>query len=361
MLGEAPTRGGSRGLSSERAQEAHFGESPGSALRGGSREHPSGWFRETSASEGSSQGEVTGTTVPILQTSLRRHLDAQTLRKEHGHAHGTPPRWCVAARSRWDRLDRARPGRAAPLLWQGRGRPAPTKDRSGGHDSVVADRDGVEPFGARRCLCAPSGVRPRNARTGASAPGRTAHGQGVRGGHELLREPRRRRPWTTSLRGGTVWTASRGTTHRTFRECSGRRGEPRQTHRLRSAHTGLRPRVSSRGSLLARDETVASTGATASAASLDGVIPQTDRRPMQNKPAYHAPRGVHSEGGKPARGSTPWERPHALTPCQSSLRGGMPRTGEDAQIDGRDLGFDHHHTRADSGRARGLVTTHGGG
>lgn len=75
-------------------------------------------------------------------------------------------------------------------------------DRFGGHDSAVADRDGDGPFGARRRLSIPSGVGPRLAPHGASAPDGTDHGQGARGEHELLREARRRRPWTTFPRGG---------------------------------------------------------------------------------------------------------------------------------------------------------------
>lgn len=75
-------------------------------------------------------------------------------------------------------------------------------DRFGGHDSAVADRDGDGPFGARRRLSIPSGVGPRLALCSASAPDGTDHGQGARGEHELLREARRRRPWTTFPRGG---------------------------------------------------------------------------------------------------------------------------------------------------------------
>jgi len=75
-------------------------------------------------------------------------------------------------------------------------------DRFGDHDSAEADRDGDGPFGARRCLSIPSGVGPRLALYGASVPDGTDHGQGARGEHELLRETRRRRPWTTFPRGG---------------------------------------------------------------------------------------------------------------------------------------------------------------
>jgi len=262
-----------------------------------------------------------GTDPPPVASAAR--WKAQLLREEQGHAHGAPLRWWVAARDRWDRLDRARPGRAAFLLRQRRGGPSfddgsLRRSRLGGggpgrRRTLRGSTPPLHPFGggatARSIRC--FGARWNGPRSGGSRRARAAPGGSTTSTMDDL--PSWRGP-CGRLR-GSPRTALLGSVARDGGNLVARPGFGRHTRGF-----GLECR--SRRSLLARDETVASTGSAASADGLDGAIPQTDRRPMQNKPAYHTPRGVHSEGGKPARRSNPWESPSALTPCQSSLRGG---------------------------------------
>lgn len=171
--------------------------------------------------------------------------EAQLLREEQGHARGTLLRWQVAARDRWDRLDRARPGRAAPLLRQRRGRPS------------------IDDGSLRRSRLDGGGPGRRRTLRGSTLPPALLRGCGRGSLLTALRRPTER----TTVRGlegstscsgrlddvdhgrpslveGTVWATSRVTTHRTSRECRLRWGEPRRWLRLRPAHTGLRPRVS---------------------------------------------------------------------------------------------------------------------
>lgn len=189
-------------------------------------------------------------------------------------------------------IDSTELARDEPLLCFGRDaadHPS-TTDRFGGHDSTVADRDGDGPFGARRCLLRSFG--------GAAEDRSSRRSGALRNG-----------PRSGGSRGARA--APGGSTTSTMDDlpswrgpCGRHRGSPRTALLGSVACVGGNPAAGSgfgrhtrgfglgchpRRSLLARDETVASTGTVASAAPLEGAIPQTDRRPMQNKPAYHIP------------------------------------------------------------------------
>lgn len=237
--------GGSRELSSESNQEAHlgsrqgalFGAVPGSTLRGGSERPACPWAPLRGRSRArrcrSSRRRFGGRWTP---SSSVRSKDTRAARRFGGRSLlGTAG------------IDSTELARDEPLLYFGRDaadHPS-TTDRFGGHDSTVADRDGDEPFGARRCLLRSFGgaAQARSSRRFGAGRERTeVRGlEGSTGCSGRLDDVDHGRP---SLVDGTVWATARVTTHRTSREHRPRWGEPRRWLRLRPVHTGLRPRVS---------------------------------------------------------------------------------------------------------------------
>jgi len=184
-------------------REAPHGEAPGHSLRGASRGLFTRRLEEASVLGGSPSGEVTGSTVPIPCTSPRWRAGSPAAPQ------GARTRARCAASVVYHcsgPLGSTRPS----LPGTGRGSPSGGPRRSSSDDGPLRwSRLGDGGPGRRRTLrgstLPPALLRGCGQGSLLSALRRrmgTDRGQGARGGHELLRETRRCRPWTTFPRGG---------------------------------------------------------------------------------------------------------------------------------------------------------------